>query len=280
MATARFAIEPPIPQQLIAGRRMVLGRGESDPFKEQQLTLLTCDSLLSNAVCSADLKSLAIFRNVRDPVSWLRKRVQIVFPQDGVLAISLAGANRDKHDLTITVNAVANAYNEELAAQRETTQPVTRDLLSRSLTGLRAEIKRKIDEYQDIEREAGPLKPEDEDPLSTLDTKQIWTGIDRLNHLLSNSYATSNAQSPAFRDEVKSQLKIYREVLDRRLTGGYPMSVRKQDLKQLHILANDMEEKLAKLDQHLLRSFQIRQLQPATITFDDPIGIPNTAQLP
>jgi hypothetical protein len=172
------------------------------------------------------------------------------------------------------VNAVANAYSKRLAAQQDTNPPAARDMITRNLAELKAEIQRKTEEYQDIEREMGPRKPED-DPFPTLDGKQMTAAIRRLQRMKSNLESSDDAKSLAYRDEIESQLKRYNEVLMRRLTGGYQMWARKQDLKQLRIIANDMEDKLAKLDQRLLSNMRFRQVQPATVAFDEPTSIQN-----
>jgi len=268
--TALFTIEPKIPTATDARDLPRPATFGFETFTTSQLGLLKCTPFLNDAFRTSNLQSLTLLQNVKDPAAWLAKHVRFYCPSDGVLAISMSGPNFQKGDLTEIVDAIAKAYNEEFSNQKEMGPSVTYDAMVRTLDTLKSEIKRKRDEYEDIEREMGPPKPDDIDPFPNLDTHQLSAVAHRLQQVLADLGTSNDLHPQAELDELRAELKRYNDVIRRRSEGGYGLDARKRDLDQRQMVANDLEKKLESFDRYALNLFRVRQLQSATVAFDEP----------
>jgi hypothetical protein len=268
--TALFAIEPRIPEATQPRGASPKATFGFESFATSQVELLKSASFLKAVVRISNLQSLALLQHVDDPTTWLAKHVRIDFPRDGVLAISMSGANLQRGDLTAIVDAIAQSFNDEFSNQSEMAPAVTRDAMMRSLSGLKAEIKRKQDEFEDINREAGPPKPEDIDPFPTLNSTQLLVAANGIQKILSDLNASTDPHSQSEVDKLRDEQMRYINVVKRRMEGGYSRDVGKRDLEQLQVFADDIEHKLKSFDRYTPNLFHVRQIQSATITFDEP----------
>lgn len=127
-------------------RKILFPTAESDTGTYSSLTthaiLIRSPFVLSAALRRPGVAQLDTVREQADPVGWLEKNVQVSFPaQSEVLRIALSGENPS--DLPVIVNAVKEAYVEEIGdtEQKRRTQRLTD--LQRILTEHEGQIKSK-----------------------------------------------------------------------------------------------------------------------------------------
>ena len=136
----------------------------------------------------------------------------------------------------------------EDASERQMRYLLNRDLLARHLQTLNIDIKRRLDEYLDIERESAPPKSYYNE-FRPLDTNQLLSEIKRVHHELevetSEQVEETNAErTGGLRDR---QEKMMNE-LKRRIEGGPDMFARHRNIEQLQQIAHDMALNLKNLD--------------------------------
>jgi capsular exopolysaccharide synthesis family protein len=107
-----------------------------DILQKTQLALLKSHFVLQAAVRDPSIANLGALAGEDDPIQWLSQRVSVNFPQESeILSISLSG---DEHseDLRLIVDAVANAYQEQVIFADRNRKLSTRDVLRKSLAKL------------------------------------------------------------------------------------------------------------------------------------------------
>ena len=105
--------------------------------------MLKSKFLLTAALRDPSIASLSILAGERDKEEWLQENLDVEFPQNGmILSISLTGSPPE--DLVTLVDAVAQAYKNEVLGKEKSRKLNIRDMMERSLQNLNGEIKRKI----------------------------------------------------------------------------------------------------------------------------------------
>jgi polysaccharide biosynthesis transport protein len=85
---------------------------EFEYFKKTQKQFVKHPLVLLAALRKPEIAAISLVKDQKDPVEWLRKNLQIEFPDDAeIMQISLAGAN--PKECAILVEAVVNAYYSE-----------------------------------------------------------------------------------------------------------------------------------------------------------------------
>ncbi len=136
----------------------------------------------------------------------------------------------------------------EDSSERQMRYLLTRDLLARQLQNLNIEIKRKLDEYLDIERESPPQRPRD---FQQFNTTQLVHELSRVESALKieKDRDAENDNSDSMRiQKLRDQQNKMMTELKSRITGGADITSRHRDLQQLQRLAHDMAVDLEKLD--------------------------------
>jgi capsular exopolysaccharide synthesis family protein len=152
-ATALFEVISDVDPILREGNRR--SAQEFEILKKTQLALLRSNFVLQAALRNPKIAGLSAISSQPDPIEWLKEDLVVQFPQNGeILEITLSGDELPE-ELVEIVDAVANAYKEEVVNVRSQRRLTTRDLLARSLENLNSEIKRKMEDYLDIAEETG-----------------------------------------------------------------------------------------------------------------------------
>jgi capsular polysaccharide biosynthesis protein len=144
-----------------------------DILQKTQLALLKSHFVLQAAVRDPSIANLGALAGEDDPIQWLSQRVSVNFPQESeILSISLSG---DEHseDLRLIVDAVANAYQEQVIFADRNRKLSTRDVLRKSLAKLNDEIRRKMEDFQELAKEIGSPDLESSDAESRLLLSEI-----------------------------------------------------------------------------------------------------------
>jgi succinoglycan biosynthesis transport protein ExoP len=271
-ATALFEVRQG--EETLTGypRVQMHSEGEFEILKKTQIALLKSKFLLTSALRDPGVASLSVFAGVRNPEEWLQDHVNVSFPENGeVLAISLSGPESQAHDLSVIVDAVAGAYNKEVIGKEKSRRLNVRDMMERTLQNLNGDIKRKLEDYLDIAK--GMDKPTGEKDFRTqLDLKRM----DRIDEELAQldrdklkMEISSNSKDSKFVDARIEQLKKRQNELEKTIQKRHERSVdletRGEELKQLQLIANEMNVNLEKLDIDNQLPAQIHQVQSAVI---------------
>jgi succinoglycan biosynthesis transport protein ExoP len=129
-------------------------------LQKTQLALLKSYFVLQDAVRNPDISSLATIANEDDPIQWLDDNLHVSFPQESeILKISISGSE-NPIELQKIVDAVAKAYEDRVIYAARTKKLSTREVLSRSLGDLQSEIRRKMEDFEDLAKELGTSEGE------------------------------------------------------------------------------------------------------------------------
>lgn len=93
------------------------GDGDGAPLNDKQATAILFKSrfVLDAAVRNPDVSELECIRHAEDPLAWIKERVEVGFLGDSeVLQVAMTGDNPE--ELATLVNAVVDAYMQEVVA--------------------------------------------------------------------------------------------------------------------------------------------------------------------
>ncbi len=114
-AEARLQVAAQVPRILFTTAD-TQGSGGGDDYKRfqsTQQTLVLSQLVLGAALCDSKVSRCAMIREQVDPVEWLQQKIKVDFISGSeVMEIALTGS--DPEDLAIIVNAVKQAYMDEV----------------------------------------------------------------------------------------------------------------------------------------------------------------------
>jgi hypothetical protein len=129
---------------------------EYEVFKRSQLAMIRSYFILQAALRKPGISSLSTFAGDVEPEEWLVENLEVEYPQDGeYLAISLKGSAPQMDDFTHIVDAVAQAYMDEMVYKERARWQGSRDLLRRSLEDIESKIQDKSSVMLAIARDSG-----------------------------------------------------------------------------------------------------------------------------
>ena len=273
VATALFQVDSAAPLTLGKNAPRILEEREFEVLKNTQVALLKSNFVLTSAIRPPGIASLPVLQGRPDPVAWLQENLDLTFPQNGeILSISLRGTESQGRDLALLVNAVAKAYQEEVIEKERARRLGDHDLLARNLEQLNSDIKRKMDEYLDISREAGRLDGGSGQVLQQLDVKRFDRIDDELIRLES-SIATGESADAAKKKSIEERIKQLQDrqaglekELAKRAEISSDLETRKRELDQLQRISDEVSVQLEQLDIESSGPSQIQQVQPAVIS--------------
>jgi len=130
--------------------------GEDELLNDRRAvaTLMTSRFVLNAALKKPGIAQCEYIRQEDDPLTWLRENIQVSFPGNSeILQIALTGD--DPPQLVKIVNAVKDAYMEEVVAVDRENQLRRKQVLEESYRRNVDEIKRKTDQYEDLANKLG-----------------------------------------------------------------------------------------------------------------------------
>jgi hypothetical protein len=252
---------------------------EFEIIKATQIALLKSKFLLTAALRDPGVASLSLFAGVDDAEAWLQDHLEVSYPQDGeILAISLSGPKSQAADLCLAVDAIADAYNKEVLAKEKGRRLICKDMLERSLQNLNTEIKRKYEDYLELEKALGksdgPMSIEQQISMKRLD--RIDAEMDELERAQLKLGSDAESTESKFTTRRIEQLSKRKEQLQKDLMKMAEKSVAlityESELKQRHNLANELSDRLERMDIDLSVPGRIRKLQQAVIDTDHLAG--------
>ena len=118
-----------------------------ETFQNTQVQLITSQYVLSAALRDPLISQLRILRDEEDPIIWLQKHLRVAFSGDSeVLDISLAEQG-SAEELRLIVDAVTNAYLEEVVNKDRRNRTQTKLTLENAHVELMANIRKKEEAY-------------------------------------------------------------------------------------------------------------------------------------
>jgi capsular exopolysaccharide synthesis family protein len=143
-----------------------------ETYKKTQLASLKSYYVLDAAVRKPGIASLSTLAG-EEPIEWLQDNLIVEYPQQGeILSISLSGDDPNEDYLRL-VDAVAEAYSEQVIDNARSRKLGTRDLLAKSLNDLTVELKRKMEEYSAIAAAQDRPADDSRDPKTELLLRDI-----------------------------------------------------------------------------------------------------------
>ncbi len=273
VATALFHVDTTTPTLLNDEAKQSPVEPEWKTVKKTQIALLKSHMVLNSALRNPAIAGLPMLQSQKDPVAWLQDHLEAGFPQDGeILAISLRGPEAYANDLIQIVDAVAKGYRDEVVYAERQRRLTDRDLLARSLENLNLEIARKLEKYSDIAREADALESGRGRMLQELDLKRldrVETELMRLENEQLQTASAGGSESNTPLEQRIGQLRERQAELEKKIMsraeGSVELTTRQRELDQLQRLADEMTDKLERLDIEAQAPDRIRQVQPAVV---------------
>ena len=130
--------------------------GEDELLNDRRAvaTLMTSRFVLSAALKKPGVSQCEYIRKEEDPLTWLRENIRVSFPGNSeILQIALTGD--DPSQLVTIVNAVKDAYMEEVVGVDRENHLRRKQVLEQSYHRNLEEIKRKTTQYEQLANELG-----------------------------------------------------------------------------------------------------------------------------
>ena len=127
---------------------------EYEAYRKTQVQLIKSPFVLTSALRRPGISSLATFSDEDDPVGWLMRNVQVSAPMESeVVQVRLRGEN--SKEVTQIVNAVTQAYLNDVVNKEKTERLQRRDTLERKYKENMAEVRANLDTYHNLAKSLG-----------------------------------------------------------------------------------------------------------------------------
>jgi len=127
---------------------------EYEAYRKTQVQLIKSPLVLMAALRRPGINGLATFRGEEDKVGWLMRNVQVSAPMESeVLQVRLRG--EDPKEITQIVNAVTNAYLNDVVNKEKAERLARRDTLEKKYKENMAEVRSRLDTYHNLARSLG-----------------------------------------------------------------------------------------------------------------------------
>jgi succinoglycan biosynthesis transport protein ExoP len=137
-----------------AGTFSGAGGGNDGQYRKTQLQLITSPFVLTSALRQPGLAALTVIAEQDDPVDWLARNIRTTAPAESeVVQIRLRGPNAS--EVTKVVNAVTQAYLTDVVNKEKLDRLARRDLLERKYKDNMAEVRRRLETFNNLARSLG-----------------------------------------------------------------------------------------------------------------------------
>jgi succinoglycan biosynthesis transport protein ExoP len=137
---------------MMGDSRMPRDQYEYQVFRRTQAALIRSNFVLNVALRRPGIAQLSYFQGEADPVRYLERKLSVSYPQDSeVLQIKLRGRNRE--EITAIVNAVKDAYFEEIVNRDRDERLRRRDLLDRQYRQNREDLRKKLEAFNNLAKQ-------------------------------------------------------------------------------------------------------------------------------
>jgi succinoglycan biosynthesis transport protein ExoP len=130
------------------------GERDYDQYRKTQLQLIKSPFVLNAALRRPGMASLVVLKDEKDPVAWLTRSVQVAAPAESeVVQIRLRGSNA--REVTQIVNAVTQAYLNDVVNKEKTERLARRDMLERKYKENMADVRNRLETFNNLARSLG-----------------------------------------------------------------------------------------------------------------------------
>ena len=245
-------------------------------FCKTQLALIKSDFVIRKALRDPSINQLSIVKEQDDPVAWLADALEVEFLDNSeILRIRLTCTEYEVEQARQVVDAVADAYSDQVLFADRKTQLMKRDILQKALAKLNEEIRRKMEDYEDLAKELGignhgGSRLQQELELRRLEKIEdmIWqlrkelgvadmqlnalkATIDETGRVNKRELLSQTALVDALTEQLQ-RLQQARETQEERLTGtnerSVELMVRERELEQLKEVAHGMATRIERAE--------------------------------
>jgi hypothetical protein len=243
--------------------------------RKTQLALLKSAFVLQAAIRDPAISELEVVAIQPDPLAWLANRLQTEFIQGSeILQLRMVCAEDEVEEYRKVVDAVANAYQEQVVFAGRNQQLAVRDTLRKQLAKLNGELRRKMEDYNALAKDLGALDGESQvgQQLNMARIERIESEILRLENeallheLRGEEGKEAEVQSKYFETRL-TRLAEQRAQLEEQMKGAMEPSVelnlRRTEIEQLQEVARDVAMRIERLDLQSQHSNPIVKIQDA-----------------
>lgn len=204
-----------------------------DVFKQTQVAYIRSPFVLIAALGAneAKISRLPMFDDVDDKVMWLQEQLQVSFPSRGeILEVTMSGPH-PKEDLKAVVEAVCKAYYDEVVFRDKSLRTLPLQLLKRASADLAETVREKLENYEQLAKDAGIGNYEDFDP----ETKFMLSEVSELQRRKREVTANLSDMSTRFKVQ-ETQLKdpdFQKQMVDDQLQND-PMLAQMQQEQMMY----------------------------------------------
>jgi capsular exopolysaccharide synthesis family protein len=127
---------------------------EYEAYRKTQVQLIKSPFVLTSALRRPGISSLTTFSGEEDPVGWLTRNIQVSAPMESeVVQVRLRGENAK--EVTQIVNAVTQAYLNDVVNKEKTERLQRRDMLERKYKENMSEVRANLDTYHNLAKSLG-----------------------------------------------------------------------------------------------------------------------------
>ncbi len=198
------------------GAGMGRDNAEYEAFRKTQVQLIKSPLVLMAALRRPGVDNLSVFEGESDKVGWLMKNVQVSAPMESeVIQIRLRG--EDPQEVTDIVNAVTNSYLNDVINKEKAERLQKRDTLEKKYKENMAEVRSRLDTYNNLARSLGTTDSEEVatqralllDHLGTLRAQQ--TSLQQQLSMVDAELAVMDAKA---RGEITLEQSVPEEMVD------------------------------------------------------------------
>lgn len=205
-------------QEAIFAEEIASTNSSYDIFRKTQMVMLTSPNVLERALRDGQISANPFFAGVeeQDRVQYLREELEVTFPEGSeILEIRLSGAAHAE-ELKQIVEAVAQAFYDEVIYKEIIARRQPRDILQSSYETISDQIQRNMQAYLDILEQSNKrsrFTQEDDPEAAALHTemRELVKRIGTLKEMLDQSEMSyiayrRQAEDPAMIDQQIDQM--------------------------------------------------------------------------
>lgn len=284
-AAAQATAEPEAVAWLRVRKLDSESEAQYERYRRTQQHLIKRPAVLVSALRLPGISNLESLREEKDQVAWLTRHIQVVAPAESdVMQIRMRGENpREAQQI---VNAVAQAYISDVVNKERTERLARREALERQYKTARAEVRRRLHEFNELARslgtqdspEVGMQKTLLLDRLRSLQEQITRLEIDRLAVEADLVVAMKIGEKPdskvaARREVLGEQIATLREQgariakeLEALGNANADLDVRRNDIQQLQEVNKQMAIALNACEVDMVMPPRVELIEEASVS--------------
>jgi capsular exopolysaccharide synthesis family protein len=209
-------------------------------LQRTQLAYLKSYFVIQSALRAPGMEALGVLAGEPDKVKWLMDELVPTFQQNSeILSISLAGDTKESEDLRLLVDAVSDAYLNEVVFEEEQRRLVVKDALQRSFSTLQNEIRSKMDIQLALQEDLGISDSRQRDPETEILMREVAEAA-KTRGELEGKLAEVQTSYMVAEQQMKDPMAIDMMV-EEMMSGDPNMDMMQQELMMLNYQLNQQQ---------------------------------------